>query len=177
MKKKYLLVTVLFGAMVTSNIVRAICVDNILKSTPDDQFVFYNNGTLLDQKSGLIWMRCSLGQKWNGNDCIEKPLRLDWQSALAIAKDYVYADANNWRLPNIKELASILENACYSPAVNEYIFPSTLTDDDNGDVLYWASTPMYSDRLYFGMSAVIDFDEGGIGWMSRELRYFVRLVR
>lgn len=65
-----------------------------------------------DPETGLIWMRCSLGQQWNGVGCKGEPLALSWHDT----KDYIASYVNarlpagtnsNWRLPTIKELVSI----------------------------------------------------------------------
>ncbi len=43
-----------------------ICKNNIVASTPDSRFTTTAE-TVTDTETGLMWMRCSLGQ--SGNDC------------------------------------------------------------------------------------------------------------
>ena len=35
-----------------------------------------------DQSTKLMWMRCSIGQTWTGNDCTGTPIKLTWQDAM-----------------------------------------------------------------------------------------------
>jgi hypothetical protein len=52
-----------------------------------------------------------------------------WQQALQDVVDSNaqggFAGFTDWRLPNVKELISIVEHQCANPAVNETIFPGT----------------------------------------------------
>lgn len=69
------------------------------------------SGQWQDPETGLIWMRCSVGQEWTGSGCSGQALELKWQDA----KDYVplfnekvaFAGKRTWRLPTIAELSSI----------------------------------------------------------------------
>lgn len=65
-----------------------------------------------DPETGLIWMRCSLGQQWDGVSCKGEALALSWHDAKDYIASYVNdrlpAGANSqWRLPTVKELSSI----------------------------------------------------------------------
>lgn len=68
------------------------------------------SGQWRDPATGLIWMRCSIGQTWTGGTCSGTPITLNWQDA----NDYFelfnqdgFAGHKNWRLPKIEELAKI----------------------------------------------------------------------
>jgi hypothetical protein len=99
----------------------------------------------------------------------------NWKGALDAARtasNSTYLGQSGWRLPNVKELGSLLENACTSPAINTSIFPSTPSG------IFWTSSP------YTG-NAGWDFEAWYVGFLSRgeifrETKsnlYYVRLVR
>lgn len=113
----------------------ATCPGGIPKTADDDQFVVLANAEVLHIQSNLIFMRCSLGQQWDGTSCIGEPTAYNWQQALLISVEADFNNSTNWRLPNIKELNVIAERACVRPSINDSIFPNTSPDD------YWTSTP------------------------------------
>ena len=101
-----------------------VCNPNIPASTPSERFTVHGDGTASDNRTGLMWKRCAEGQ--SGSDCATgSDTWHTWQWALELADRHSYAGYSDWRLPNIKELASIVELRCYSPAVNLEVFPST----------------------------------------------------
>jgi hypothetical protein len=146
------------------------CDDSITRSTPTDQFTPNVDGTVTDNKTTLTWMRCSLGQEWNENDssCTGTASTYSWQSALTTASTTSFAEQNDWRLPNIKELKSIAEQACYSPSINAVIFSNTTSS------AYWSSSPSASDDD----NAWIVYFSNGYGFSSNKGdSRSVRLVR
>jgi hypothetical protein len=98
-------------------------------STPTGRFTDNKDGTLTDQQSGLTWMRCSLGQQWNGENCQGEPSAYTWQAAQAAAAQINqtggFASHSDWRMPHIPELAMIVERQCDSPRINLTLFPNT----------------------------------------------------
>ena len=64
-----------------------------------------------DPDTGLVWMRCSVGQRWTGSTCSGQPLMLTWNKARAYPATFNQQVAlgghRNWRLPTIAELASL----------------------------------------------------------------------
>ncbi len=116
-----------------------LCNKAIPATTPTEQFIDNKDGSVTDTKSGLTWMRCTLGQQWDGKTCTGDYLESTWQEALQaterLNKDGGFAGHQDWRMPNIKELNSILELACYAPTINLEVFPGT------SNWYYWSSTP------------------------------------
>lgn len=136
------------------------------RQAPDSRYTVQAGGAeVLDTQTGLIWQRCSLGQSWNGSTCAGSAGAYTWQSALQAARDL----GNGWRLPNSKELQSLVEEACYNPAINETLFPSTAVKN------YWTSSP-YAPS--YGLNAwLVDFDSGLTDNVRKGVIYFVRVVR
>ncbi len=147
--------------------VMATCNDAIDKSTPDSRFTVNGDETATDKQTGLTWMRCSIGQTWQAGSCIGNVSGHTWQQALTLAKAHDFAGKNDWRLPNIKELSSIVEVSCINPAINSVIFPNTAS-------LYWSSSPLANDDS--GAWSVL-FDDGYGGGYSKDGGKHVRLVR
>ncbi len=104
------------------------CNSQITLTTPASAFTFNSDGTVTNNRSGLVWDRCIWGQ--TGADCSEGAATgHDWQDALAqaaAANSANYKGHSDWRLPDIKELTSIVERSCYNPAVNSTVFPGVL---------------------------------------------------
>ena len=124
------------------------CNNNIIPTTPTVRFINNQDGTVKDSLTKLIWKRCPEGKTLSDNatpddladdNCNGSVVEISWQEALQLALNLNtnggYANSNSWRLPNIKELASIIELQCYAPAFNEVIFPSMV-----GPNAYWSSS-------------------------------------
>lgn len=143
------------------------CKDNITLTTPDSRFTDNGNGTVTDKQTNLVWMRCALGQTWEGATCTGSATTYTWQQTLQTAEGYTFAGSNAWRVPNIKELASIVEDACYDPAINQTIFPATPSNQ------FWTSSP---NAYVNGVAWGVYFDNGDDYDGSKSLNCYVRLV-
>jgi len=62
-----------------------------------NRFVDNGDGTITDRATGLMWMKADSGTAMN------------WQEALRHAEDLEYASHDDWRLPNVKELQTIVD--------------------------------------------------------------------
>lgn len=97
----------------------------LIETTPTADFDTATDGTVIHIKTSLMWKRCAEGQTWNGSTCTGSASGMNWQTALTAAATSTFADHSDWRLPNIKELQSIVEFCGYDPAINRTIFPAT----------------------------------------------------
>jgi len=91
-----------------------------------NDFVDNGDGTVSDRATGLMWMKDDSGKG------------LDWESALAYADNLSYAGYDDWRLPNVKELQSIVDYSGVYPAIDQSYF--NITDED---AYFWSSTSAY----------------------------------
>ena len=113
--------------------------DSINQTTDPDRFVIHDDGTVTDAQTGLMWSVCAIGQTYNEGTCAGAARSMDWNAALQAAQTVNSAGGiaghTGWRLPNIKELGSLVEYQCHSPAINLEVFP------DTPNSTFWSSTP------------------------------------
>lgn len=148
----------------------ATCRPELLASTPSGRFNARGE-TVTDNKTTLVWMRCALGQQWNGSACTGEPQAMDWNGANAVVARLNregYAGHNDWRLPMLPELASIVERQCFHPRMNETVFPGAPSS------VFWSSMEKSGPA---GYAYTLDFGAGAAQAMSKESRGAVRLVR
>lgn len=146
------------------------CNNLIPHSTPTDRFTINSGGfTVTDNRTGLTWMRCTIGQSWNGSECTGSADKFSWQDALQYADSKTFATHSDWYLPNIKELASIKEEACFEPSINEVVFPNIPVGR-----IYWTSTPSANgdNDIWY-----ILFDDGLEQNFAKPSFHHIRLVR
>ncbi|MCP5245500.1 MAG: DUF1566 domain-containing protein [Burkholderiales bacterium] len=144
------------------------CRNDIPPTTPTQDFTLRDDGTVTHHKTGLMWMRCALGQNWNGATCTGSAQTYTWQSALQAAEGFSFAGHNDWRLPDIKELNSIVEQACISPAINAMVFPAAPS------TIFWSASP-YAGRV--SAAWFVSFHAGLDSINFRTNGHLVRLVR
>ncbi|MFQ3247981.1 MAG: hypothetical protein ACI9SP_004640 [Arenicella sp.] len=155
-----------------SDTVKAGCKSYIPSDTPNERFDINDDGlTVRDIETGLTWSRCSLGQ--TGNECATFASLFDFSGALSAAEASTIGGFSDWRLPNIKELMSIVAVNCSSPSINLEVFPNTPSGITSSGVA-WSSTPGRSISETWS----IRFGLGGeTTQYSFRFRAAVRLVR
>jgi hypothetical protein len=130
-----------------------------------------NGAEVTDTKTNLTWRRCAEGMTWDGtSSCTGTATTFTHDGALQQAASQAGA---GWRLPNVKELSSIVDKNSINPATDSTSFPATPAS------LFWSSSPFVT----LPSSAwVVDFGVGVVGGTSNNRNdtlhpYFVRLVR
>ncbi|NMP14807.1 DUF1566 domain-containing protein [Thalassotalea sp. Y01] len=114
------------------------CVYNVKGTADNARFSISEDGaSVLDNKTGLTWARCDLGQAWSEEQgrCLGEQEEVSWLQAHKSAESYSASGQSDWRVPNIKELYSLVEERCAGPAMNTQVFPSTFYAD-----IYFSST-------------------------------------
>ena len=140
----------------------------VAESTPTSAFTDNLNGTVTHNLTGLMWKQCAEGQTWNGSTCINSATPVTWANALLQAKNANFDNHTDWRLPNKKELESILESCGYSPSINQTLFPAT------------PSTCFWSGSSYVPVPAnawYVCFGSGFTNAGNKSNGSYVRLVR
>jgi hypothetical protein len=141
-------------------------------SAPTERFDDNGDGTVTDKASGLMWMRCALGQDWTGETCRGEATSYPW-SGTATAAAEVNANGmlffSDWRVPGLRDLAMIAERECQDPRINLTVFPNTRP------TFYWTSTEREDDpedRAY-----ALSFGPEGVEPHAKTHAHLLRLVR
>lgn len=113
---------------------------------PPEQYTLLSDDEAQDNYTGLVWQRH------------DSAAYLSWDEAT----EYCAAlnlGSHEWRLPSIRELATLVDEAQVAPAINREVFPGTIGKSKSND-WYWASHKATgSDAAW-----AINFDDGFTGF-------------
>ncbi len=75
-------------------------------------YTAYSNGTAVDNETGMMWARCSVGQEWDSENltCTGEVEKYTWEDAFkAIEKlnQQNYLGYSDWQLPHIEDLSNL----------------------------------------------------------------------
>jgi len=154
------------------------CLVSGLKENPQHYSICGDGRTVLDKKTGLMWSRCSIGKTWDKvkQRCEGTASVHNWQEALklvTVENKNELLGHSDWRLPNIKELSSLVKTACIYPAIDAFTFPEAYNEEDIKHS-YWSSSvfEQYPQRAWF-----VDFDLGHDNATDKKHYKQLRLVR
>ena len=111
------------------------------------------NETVLDTKTNLMWMQNQLDGEFTFDE--------------AIVITHEFAGFNDWRLPTIEELFSIINYQANPAYFEEFRFEVI-------DSRFWSSSPYVGDANY---AWSVYFSGGSVGYGNRSSAFPVRLVR
>lgn len=100
-----------------------------------NEFVDNGDSTISDHATGLMWMQ------------YDSDSTMNWERALAYAENMEFAGYSDWRLPDVKELQSIVDydrspGTTHSAAIDP-LFSATQITNEAGQIdygSYWSST-------------------------------------
>lgn len=90
---------------------------------------------VLDRATGLMW-----AADGNAAGCNNGAI-ITWANAIIYANGLTFAGFIDWRLPNVKELVTIVDFELALPAIEEPPFANTT------NLFYWSSTTYFLDTL------------------------------
>ena len=128
-----------------------------------NDFIDNGDGTITDSATGLMWQQADSGSGMN------------WEAALAYAEGLALADHYDWRLPDAKELQSIVDytrspSTTGSAAIAALFTASSMTDEGGGTnyPFYWTGTTHanWTTQSAGGSAVYVAFGEA-LGWMEQ----------
>jgi len=114
------------------------------KEWGENKFKDHGNGTVSDDLTGLLWQQEDDGKERK------------WQQSLAYCENLTLAGRTDWRLPNIKELHTLIDYSRHNPAIDTDIF---VQKEPAG--WFWSSTthgdsPRMASYICFGKCISVD---------------------
>lgn len=120
--------------------------DRFVESTTD------GDNIVKDSKNGLVWQNDNVRGK-------------TWQQAIDYCKALTYAGKSDWRLPNLDELKTLIDDQRANPASSFPDMPSNW---------FWSSSP-YEENASSAWSIL--FDNGYVNYQWKTNEFDVRCVR
>jgi len=156
-------------------------------------FIDNGNGTVTDLYTGLMWIKDGEGSGSNNGEPMVWQEAKDFSNNLVLCKNGIFISTSStstsfcaeydgikyddWRLPNFKELSSIINYSKNSPAIDENYFINTIS------AKYWTSSYRYYPGIAYVSPAswdieIVDFNNGSIVITSdKNALHYIRLVR
>lgn len=148
-----------------------------------------SRGLVKDNSTGLFWARCPLALNnkpvydFNCNSTFKS---YTWFEAVDACQNLVHEGRSDWRLPNIKELTSIMQHRHYSEfencsQINDDVFPGIIKEGDCfnffSEIHYWSSTPhkkyTKEDKAWW----FVDYKYGNIGFSSEKNAFSGEVIK
>lgn len=120
-----------------------------------NNFVDNGDNTITDLATGLMWQKADDGKS------------RDWETALSYSENLILAKHSDWRLPNAKELQSLVDytrcpDITNSPAIDPIFITTEINDPDGNPEQYpyfWTSTTHLDGANPYTGAAYIAFGE------------------
>ncbi|NTV13165.1 MAG: beta-propeller fold lactonase family protein [Desulfobulbaceae bacterium] len=119
------------------------------------RFTDLGNQTVTDRDSGLMWQQSEGGA-------------MNWEAALSYCQGLNLATLGDWRLPNLKELNSLIDHGRSNPALDSGVFPN------GAATAYWSATSVAG---VLGQAWTVEFAAGATGKSEKTVNAKVRCLR
>ncbi len=153
------------------------------------RYLVSSDGTAKDTVTGLTWMRCLVGQEWNGQTCVGEAKTFKW-------KDAIKQGYGDWRVPSIEKLRTLVycsngqpdyfslgedysdnDSGCKGEPEKDHDVPTLVAGvfPNNPAYIVWSGSPV-ANYSYYAWS--VNFDSGvASDYYDRHNDSYVRLVR
>ncbi|OHD12835.1 MAG: hypothetical protein A2Y41_01915 [Spirochaetes bacterium GWB1_36_13] len=129
-------------------------------------YLDYENGTVKDTVTGLVWQKCSYGQN-NDAGCTGSAGTKIWKDALSYCEGLTLGGRSDWRLPALKELLTLVNPLKSNPAIDTALFPNTVSS------YYWSSSPYVSNPT---SAWIVNFNNGAVYYGNMTGTFQIRCV-
>ena len=132
--------------------------------------VISQNGVAKDNVTGLMWQDEPIteAEKTAYENTTNNGKAGNWNYAKAYCENLTLGGFSDWRLPNIYELTTLLDNTKSS---EPYVIDAI---ENIASSYYWSSTTYASDS---SGAWGVGFKYGNVVWLNKASSYYVRCVR
>lgn len=124
---------------------------------------------LQDKSTRLIWRRCAEGQSWSGSTCSgTASVFLTMNDAIAHAQTQVTKSGQAWRLPNAKELSTLVDTQARWPAIDSALFPGFVSGAFHTSTS-WPENPVFKWQVGFAEGQIWLDHWGGLLLLVRDV--------
>jgi hypothetical protein len=129
---------------------------------PDPRFTDHGNGTVTDNLTGLMWVKEPHGLDGNSGG-------QTWNNAIDFCNGLNYAGHSDWRLPNVRELHSLIDyERSLPPLPSGHPFTGVQSDR------YWSSSTL---KVLTASAWSVTLHYGTVDYFSKSNTYRVWPVR
>jgi len=121
-------------------------------------------------KSGDVVSDSTTGLEWQDNSDTNGTQRT-WQEAINYCEALTLDTHDDWRLPNINELKSLIDRSKREPAIKGDVFEYIGT---NNYYMYWSSTSIVGAE---NIAYLVIFGDGSVDGHGKVNNDYVRCVR
>jgi Ni/Co efflux regulator RcnB len=143
---------------------------------PVPRFKDTGQGTIKDQLTGLIWLKnANCGGAMNWQDALNFVAGINDGSNDCGDTSKRGTHRTDWRLPNVRELQSLVDYGTYNPALPGNV-GNPFTDFQAYN-FYWSSTSYAGDPTSYAWVVLFFFEGGDVGWDFKGSNDYVIAVR
>ncbi len=125
------------------------------QAEPPDRFMDNSDGTVTDTDAGLMWQQATA------------PGTYTWEQAVSYCEGLILSQYDDWRLPSLNELQTLVDYERSNPAIDTAYFPDIQAS------YYWSSTSI----VYSSSAWNVDFFNGSVYGSNKSGNEYVRAVR
>lgn len=125
------------------------------RNNTTDHLIINGDGTVTDILTGLMWEQQAASDK-------------NWEGALSYCEGLSLAGYDDWRLPSMNELKSIVDYKKTNPSIDKMAFSDAVGNT------YWSAT---SHWVYTDSAWLVSFDYGNGKYANKSDRYYARALR
>ena len=106
---------------------------------------------VIDLRFGIEWLRCTVGQVWDGKNCTGSLVKLNQEEISTAIMQANEQLGGSWRLPTLEELEGLVCEGCERPKISKKYFPQTSSEPYwTGNINRAAKRHMWSVNFFTG---------------------------